>query len=292
MPKPGRMLRSRTVVLVADLALPALLLTIALSCNSLSLIGLSIAGATLAIREVLLVFLPWRLGGERSRNFQFGPGKAVQAGNLLIALCAMLAGLWLAGEALDLAASSFSEITPLALAIAVTINALVAVWHGFLCYAHGAPADAAKRVLLRPRVHLFAMFVTVQVVLTIAVLAKDPEIAFWFDICGATAVSLFVFGGNLKLAWDCISDLIDRPLGKEREAAIMALLYRAGVQPEELIDLRTRRCGPQIFAELTLRMTEPMPIEAAHQRFAGLRRALEAAVKDLDLVVKVQGAEP
>lgn len=282
-----------TVMRIADFGFPMLLLAAALFSNSLSLIGLSIAGLTLASREALTVFLPRRLSGALSQHFQYGLGKALQAGNLFIALCAVSAGFWLAGEAFDLtvSGSGFSEIFPLGLALAATTNVLVVIWHGVLAYAQVAPFDQAKRVLLRPRRRLFALLVTFQLVLTIAVLAKDADIAHWVDTLGAAVVALIIVGAGSKLAWDCVCDLIDHPLGKEQEAAITTLLYREGVQPEELVDLRTRRCGQQIFAEVTLHMMEAMPVEEARQRLTGLRRALETTVRDLDLVIKLQGSK-
>ena len=97
--------------------------------------------------------------------------------------------------------------------------------------------------------------------------------------------------GGIKVAWECISDLIDYPLDREREGTIIALLNQEGVKPEELIDLRTRRCAHRIFAELTLRTIEIIPIEEVRQRLVHLRRALETELKDLDFVVKLHGSE-
>ncbi|WP_193371122.1 cation transporter [Pelagibius marinus] len=281
-----------TFLRIADFGFAALLLAVALISNSLSLIGLSLAGLALATRETLLVSLSRRLQGDSSRHFQYGPGKAVQAGNLGIALCTILAGVWLAGESFGVIVSGFNEITPFGFALVATSNALVALWHGILVYAHVAPDDQAKRILLSRRRRLFVLLVAVQIFLTTAVLAKDLEVAFWVDVLGAAVVSSIVVASALRQAWNCVCDLIDHPLDGEREAALMALLYREGIQPAELAELRTRCCGHQVFAEVTLRLLEPMPIEEAHQRLAGLRRALEGAVMDLDLVIKLQGPAP
>jgi divalent metal cation (Fe/Co/Zn/Cd) transporter len=279
---------ARMVMRLADFGLPMLLFAAALYSGSLSLIGLSIAGLALAAREALGVSLPRKLSREFSHYFQYGLGKVMQAGNLFIALCATIAGFWLAGEAFGRIVSGVSEISPLGFALAATTNALVAVWHGVLAYGHVAPFDRATQVLLGLRRRVFTLLVTVQAFLTIVVLAKDPEIAHWVDTFGATVVSLIIVGASLKLAWDCVCDLVDHPLDKEQEAAITTLLYREGVQPEEFVDLRTRRCGQQVFAELTLRMLAPMPMEEARQRLADLRHALATAVADLDLVIKLQ----
>jgi hypothetical protein len=80
-------------------------------------------------------------------------------------------------------------------------------------------------------------------------------------------------------------------LAKEREGAIIALLHREGVKPGDIIDLRTRRCAEQIFAELTLRAAESVPVEEACRQLAGLRRALESEIAGLDLVIKLRGSE-
>ncbi len=281
-----------TVMRIADFGPPVLLLATALFSNSLILVGLSIAGLTLAAREALVIALPWRLGRSPSHRFQYGFGKAVQAGNLLVGLCALSAGFWLADQAFELIVSGSIEISPQGFALAATANALVVTWHGVVAYAHVVAFDLARRVLLRGRRGFFALLATVQLFLTVAVLGKDAEIAHWVDTLGAVIVSLIVVGASLKLAWDSVCDLIDHPLDKDQEAAITTLIHREGVQADDLVDLRTRRCGQQVFAEVTLRMLESTPIEEARRRLAGLRRALEVAVTDLDLVIKLQGAKP
>jgi divalent metal cation (Fe/Co/Zn/Cd) transporter len=134
--------------------------------------------------------------------------------------------------------------------------------------------------------------VAVQLLLTVAVLAKDLEVAFWIDGLGAILISLLIVVGGVKLAWECICDLIDHPLDRDQERAMVAALARGGVEPEELVDLRTRRCAERIFAELTLHTGETVPVEAVCRRLAGLRRILEAEIQGLDLVIKLQRSEP
>ncbi len=282
----------RLVMQIVDFALLFLLLAVALFSSSIALIGVSIAGLMMSLREFLLLTVSRGRSKNGSRYYQYGIGKIVQAGSLVIALSAVLAGFWLAGQAFGLMLSGFSEVSPLGLALAATANALVMIWNGFVAYAHNEPFDRAKQLLLQTRRRRFASLLAFQILLTIAVLAKDPVIAFWIDILGATVISLLMTVGGIKVAWEGISDLVDYPLDREREGAIIALLYREGVKPEELIDLRTRRCAQRIFAELTLRTVETIPIEEVRQRLVHLRRALETELTDLDIVVKLHGSEP
>jgi divalent metal cation (Fe/Co/Zn/Cd) transporter len=282
---------SRDGVPIVDFALLVLLLAAALYANSLTLIGVSIAGSTIALRELLLVSIRRRFDVSGSQNYQYGFGKILQAGNLLIAVVTIVTGFWLAGRTFDLTLTGSGEIFPLGLAFAATANALVLTWNGLLVHAYLEPLDPAARVLQRVRRRLFVVLLAIQVCLTVAVLAKDPVVAFCSDIVAATLVFLFIVVGGVKLSWDCICDLIDHPLDKDREGAIVALLAREGVKPEELADLRTRHCAERIFAELTLRVREAAPMEDACRRIAALRRALETEIEGLDLVIKLQGFE-
>ena len=52
------------------------------------------------------------------------------------------------------------------------------------------PIDRAKQLLLQTRRRRFSSLLAFQILLTVAVLAKDPAIAFWIDILGATVFSL------------------------------------------------------------------------------------------------------
>lgn len=280
----------RVLVQAVDVAALALLLGAALVSDSVILAGLVIAGTIMALREAWLVSLPRRLGQRGLHDYQFGFGKVLQAGNLVLAVMAAAAGFWLAGVAFGRILTGGGEIFPLGFALAASANALVVTWTGVAAYANREPSDRAQWVLRQARRRLFASLVAIQVVLTVAALAKDPEVAFWIDSLGAILVSLLIVVGGVKLAWQCICELIDHPLDADQERAMIAALARAGVEPEELVDLRSRRCAERIFAELTLRAGDAAPIEEVRQRLVALRQTLEAEVEDLDLVIKLQGA--
>ena len=275
-----------------EIAALALLLGAALASDSLILAGLVIAGAILALREAWRVVVSRRLGRTDGREYHFGFGKVLQAGNLLVAGAAVAAGVWLAGDALSRILTGGGEISPLGLALAATANAFAMAWNGIAAYAHPEPVTRSARALRRGRALIFASLAAVQVLLTVAVLAEDPAAASWIDTLGSILLSLLIVVGGFRSAWACICDLIDHPLDKDQEGAMVALLARTGLEPEELVDLRTRRCAERIFAELTLSVAESAPIEAILPRLVALRRTLEADVEDLDLTIKLQRAEP
>jgi len=281
---------ARRLVRAVDVAALGLLLAAALISDSLTLAGVVVAGAIMALREAWLVFVPRRLGEQGLGHYQYGFGKILQAGNLVLAALAVAAGLWLAGDVFSRILTGEGGLFPLGLALAASANALALAWNGVVVYAHHDPADRARRALRQVRRRLLASLAAVQVLLTVAALAKDLEVAVWVDSLGAILISLLIVVGGVKLAWECICDLIDHPLDRDQERAMVAALVQAGVEPEELVDLRTRRCAGQVFVELTLHMGDTLPIEAVRQRLVALRRALEAEVADLDLVIKLQGA--
>jgi len=281
---------SRSLVRGVDIAALGLLLAAALVSDSLTLAGVVIAGTIIALREAWLVSLPRRLGERGLRDYHYGYGKILQAGVLVVAGTAAAAGFWLAGIAFGRILTGGVEFSPLELALAATANALVMTWTGVAAYANPEPVDRAQRVLRQGRRRLFVSLVAIQVLLTVAILAKDPEVAFWIDSLGALVVSLLIVVGGFRSGWACICDLIDHPLDKDQEREIVAALSRMGVNEKELVDLRTRRCAERVFAELTLRIAGGVPVEAACRRLAGLRRALEAEIQGLDLVIKLQRA--
>lgn len=283
---------SRSLVRAVDIVALGLLLAAALESDSLTLTGVVIAGTVIALREAWLVFVPRRLGEKGLRDYQYGFGKVLQAGNLVLSGAAAAAGLWLAGAVFGRIITGGGEISPGGLALAASANALVLAWNGVVVYAHFEPADRSARAQRHARERFFASLVAIQVLLTVAALAKDPEVVFWIDGLGAILISLLIVIGGVKLAWECICDLIDHPLGKDQERAMVASLARGGVEPEELVDLRTRRCAERIFAELTLRTADSVPLEAVCRRLAALRRTLEAEIQGLDLVIKLRRSEP
>lgn len=282
----------RGLVRVVDIASLGLLLAAGLISNSLLVIGLLIADATMTFREAWNVSVSRRLSAKGLQDYQYGFGKILQTGNLVVAGTAAVAGFWLGGGAFSHILTGVGDLLPLALALAATANAFVMVWNGIVIFAHREAVDRFERVLRLARARFVASLIVIQILLTVAVLAKDPELAFWIDSLGAIFVSLLIVIGALKLAWDCIRDLIDHPLDKDQEQAILALLFRAGVKSEELVDLRTRQCAERIFAELTLCLGDTVPVEEVGWRLAGLLQVLQTEIQDLDLVIKLQGSEP
>ena len=68
----------RLVMQIVDFALLFLLLAVALFSNSIALIGVSIAGLMMSLREFLLLTVPRGLSKDGSRYYQYGIGKILQ----------------------------------------------------------------------------------------------------------------------------------------------------------------------------------------------------------------------
>ncbi len=267
-------------VRAADLGLPALILALALALGSLVLTGVALAALLLAVRRALPDLLRSRRSARRAADYPYGPGKSIQAAGLLLGLLAGLAGFLLAGQTFGRLTAGEGETTPLSLASVATASALLLLWTAFMAYPSGS---SSRRAFL-------ALLIALQLLLTLAALARDPAVAFAVEVLGAIPLSLLIVAAAVKLAWDSVSDLIDHPLDRRQQAEIRALLARAGIGPEDLADLRTRRCAERLFAEITLRMTASQAMDQASRRLQSLRERLEAEIAGLDLVIRLEPA--
>jgi divalent metal cation (Fe/Co/Zn/Cd) transporter len=229
---------------------------------------------------------------DARQRYEFGAGKLEQAGNLTIALAMAVGGLWIGSLAFELAVLGTSEATPFGLALAATANAMHAIRRGSLIWARSsakgkneAPADRAP---LMADIFTLVPLLIVQMTLTVAALARDPGIAMGADCVGAIFVGLLMTATGVKMLWEALLDLIDHPLHQKVEKAIAQLLLAQDVHAGELLGMRSRRSGRQVFVELTLDPAEPRSFEDVRQRLARVRRGLEDRLGGLDLAIRLQ----
>ena len=279
-------------MLAIDATLLCILFVTAVLSSSLTLLGETIRSALLLGRE-LTGFMTNRkaLAGSLA-HYEFGAGKLEQAWNLAIALAMVIAGLWLASQAIDLMVTGENHATRRGLTLAATALALITFHSGLSVLAVLRASEdrgtSEHRAHLRSRAFRFASLLVIQLTMTLAALANDPSIALLADSLGATFVALLMVVGGARLFVTTVSDLIDHPLNQRNEAVIAKLLLDASVEEQELLDLRSRRSGRHIFVELTI---DPVPagsFEEARQRMIRLRRELTDGRDDLDVAIKLR----
>jgi cation diffusion facilitator family transporter len=112
----------------------------------------------------------------------------------------------------------------------------------------------------------------------------------------ADAVASLVVCGMMardiaSLLTDAVGELMDRPLPAEEQAAIEVALAAFSPRLVRWHDLRTRRAGPDRFAQVRLVLPDTLTLRDAHALAHDVEAAIEAAVPGVDVLVHVD-AEP
>ncbi|NIA72475.1 hypothetical protein HBA54_28200 [Pelagibius litoralis] len=270
---------ARGPALALDAGLLCILLVATPMTGSLTLLGETLRSALLFLRELSDWMTKKKLLAGSLAHYEFGVEKLAQAWTLAIALAMIIAGLWIAGLALDLIVTGESQTTSGGLALAAVTLALVTLRSGLQMLPFAQP---------KPRAFRFASLLVMQSMITLAALADDPSIALLADSFGAAFVALLMTAAGARLFSTAAVDLVDHPLNRKSEAYIAELLLEAGVEEEELLDLRTRRSGRDIFVELTINPSRAGSFEEARQRMGQLRRALAEQRDDLDVAIRLR----
>jgi divalent metal cation (Fe/Co/Zn/Cd) transporter len=255
------------------------MLVVAVGSGSLTLLGETIQSILITATRVWPAVALARMAGGARQHYEFGAGKLEQAGNMAIALALAAAGLWLASRAFPLITVGKSDTEPLGLALAATVNALYTVRIGCSLWArmivNARDEQPIPGVPSRAGISRFASLLFVQAALTVAAFAKDQGVAVAADCLGAIVVGLLMTTAGVRMLWQAVLDLIDHPLRSRSEQAIAQLLLEQGVHPEELVDMRSRRSGRDVFVELTMNPLEAPSFEESRQRLARVRKGLK-----------------
>ena len=274
-----------------DAILLLAMLIVALGSGSLTLLGEVIRSTLIMMTGVLPFVVLAEAARDGGRRYEFGVGKLEQAGNMAIALALAVAGLWLASSAFHLILVGKSEMDLFGLALAATVNAVYTIRAGSSVWAHliakavnEQPTDEVP--LLVPTARFLSLLI-VQTALTVAALARDPAIALAVDCLGAIFVALLMTSIGVRMLWEAVLDLVDHPLRGEDEEAIAQLLLEQDMQAEELISMRSRRSGRDVFVELTIDPVGAGSFDETCRRLERVRHGLEERFSGLDVSIRV-----
>jgi len=106
------------------------------------------------------------------------------------------------------------------------------------------------------------------------------------DAGAAIVVALFVVWVSLRLGKESIDELMDRVPAGLREKLHRAAEAVSGV--EEVTQLRLRRSGPAVFADVTLAVDRSAGLENSHDVAHRAEQAIRRVVPDADVVVHVE----
>ena len=278
-----------------DAALLLAMLVVAIAGGSLALLAESVRSLLISMAAAWSSVLRAGTRDPARRRYEFGIGKLEQAGDLAIALLLVAAGLWFAAWAIGALMAGRSGAQPFGLALAATLNAVHTMRVGALLLGRrgagaadeqptpGAPAPTGVPRLLS--------LLAVQAMLTTAALARDPAVALIADNLGAIFVGLLMTAAGVRMLFEALLDLIDHPLRTSDEAAIARVLLDEGIQPEELIGMRSRRAGRDLFVELTLDLVDAASLDDSRRRLARARQRLEDRFRGIDVAIRLHTPE-
>jgi divalent metal cation (Fe/Co/Zn/Cd) transporter len=127
----------------------------------------------------------------------------------------------------------------------------------------------------------------VQTTLTIAALSKDAVISIWLDGIGAAFVACTMVSIGLKMMQECVPDLLDHAIPESMKKQIDDVLEAAGVNPEEVAQLRTRRSGSLAQVELTLAPANCLFLADFKQRVGRIQQTIESRIQEADVAIVV-----
>lgn len=279
---------------LADLAVVILQINFAIMTRSLALLSEAIRVGLMLTIEFYTYFVLRAVHRGRLGMFRFGIGQLEQMCNLVIGVCLVLSGLWVAHAVVESLFNGQAAATPMGLAIAAVINAInltinVLGWFAMMMASRGDDS-AIFRAQLRARTVKLLSSIIVQTTMTIAALVKDPLIAAWLDGLGASFVGVLMVAIGCKMVWTCVPDLLDHSVPEELSARLDAILEEVGVGRDEIARHRTRRAGSFPHIELTLTTTRCDWVKDLLDRAGRLEHSLRRRIPDADITVAVHPA--
>lgn len=223
----------------------------------------------------------------RTYFYEFGIGKLERMFSAAIGALLLLAAVFILVKVVQ---STESEpLPPLWAAIAIVL----VVYNLFTNIAPLVPLWRATRegtsiiVLSQFRARIAKAMASVTVVVCVAldVLLPDTAVALVADDIGGLvgAAFMLVIGG--RMISEALPDLLDRALAEPVQMKVNAALAAFFDEYEQLIGVRTRKSGSVAHVEITVGFAPTRTIADVGAVTEGLRRALQAAIPDADVVV-------
>jgi divalent metal cation (Fe/Co/Zn/Cd) transporter len=260
-----------------DLWTAAMLLFAGVATGSLTVGAEGLRGGLMMLIDFVSLVVLRRIHRGALAAYEFGTGKLERFCALLVAAGLVAGTLWVAMSASRIAIDGRSAATPLGLAIAAIIGSVnlcanFVAWNGVRQSAAGVPSAIMQAQLRSRRTKLLASL-AVQVSMTAAAWAKDPDVAAVADAAGAFVVCGVMASAAWKIAADALLDLLDRSASDLVEPAM-----RQAVQslPAGFVvqGFRSRGTPHALSLEVTLGCAPLTGVAAAH----GVGRRLAAEV--------------
>ena len=108
---------------------------------------------------------------------------------------------------------------------------------------------------------------------------------FWIDSLIAIIVALFILKEAYSLIRRSFADLMDESLSEEEVAKIEEIIARHEAEYTNYHGLKTRKAGPDKFAEFHLMMPRTILLTDAHDLESHIRAEIESEIPRITLIV-------
>jgi len=211
------------------------------------------------------------------KRHPYGYYKSEVIAGFIITIMLFAASLWILYEAvMDFFGDKILEVSYLALGVMVfsgVINEVMAR----LKFKYGKEQDAVS--LVADAVHSRMDVLTSAGVLVGLILSN-----YWIyaDSVAAIAIGIYILKESIELGKETTDSLLDVSAGEEIEKRIKDVTEKEGIQ---VSDIKTRKVGSDIFAELKIKLDSKLKVEDASRISKGLEMKLMKSVPGLKYVV-------
>lgn len=282
----------RIVILAAciDTVIFGIIVAVALATASLSLFCEALRSGFLVVLELYGLYVLLSFSRGRFNRFEYGTGKLDQMVLAALGTGLLVGGLWMVELMFEVAYGVRNAAPPTGLVIAALVNAISLIVSFVVRRAiRQNPSDTWPLMLVsqvKMRDTMFLGSVGLQLFLTAAALVRDVDIAVLFDILGAAFVTILMCRRGIKVMVQSLPHLLDAPAAEDKQHLI-AQVIGSLLPADEVVEIRTRRNGTEIEAEIAV--TGAAGRSAAHlcQWTTDIENALKAKGLDVDVAVIV-----
>ena len=106
----------------------------------------------------------------------------------------------------------------------------------------------------------------------------------WADSVMAISVAAYIFYSAGRIGYEAVQQLLDRELGAEVQAQILAIARRPP-EVQGIHDLRTRQSGQVQFVQLHLELDGALSLQSAHAIADRVEREIRALLPDAEIII-------
>jgi len=230
-----------------------------------------------------------RIHRGRLTVLEFGTRKLEQLVNLLIAGGMLAGAAWILLDVVKLVSGVDDPGSPAGFAfaaIATGVNFYINVLalDGMRRAAHGG-GSLIMEGQLQARLVKVVSSAFVQLTLTIAALSTDAAIIVWCDAIGAIFVCGFIVHSAIGMLRAGLPDLIDQSVKEQYHAAINRMLTKHFDDYDRLDQVRTRRSGETVYAEVALAFEPTLTIGEVNARIEAMKATLREEVGEVEISI-------